>query len=252
MLTSQLSAPIPAEVVYRGWSHGQLPLPAAGEWESFAAFWDDLPPDAYVKPGHGAVRYRRIGRLFVPGGPDGARAEILPPDHFVQSTSVNAVYGGQARVFAPIGPQTYEHGYFRAVLGRDLEMIREIAAGESGWLITVHLIRIEAAGGRSSAPAPEGRHSDGHDFIVMHLVGRRYCAGGDSTLYRAGDQLPVLARTLTHAMETIAIDDQAMEHAVSPITADENPVATRDMMIVDFERANAATGAGQGSIELDY
>jgi hypothetical protein len=251
MLTTQVSAPIPAEVVYRGWSHGHLPLPSADEWEEFTKFWDDLPRDAYVKPDHGSIRFRRLGRLLVLSGQDGEpRAEILPHYHFLQAKSVNSVYGGQLRVFAPILPETYDNGYFRAVLGRDLAMIRGIAPGDARWLITVHAIRTEAGAGASSAPAPEGRHSDGHDLIVLHLIGRKSCAGGESSLYRNGDRLPVMQRTLQHAMETLVINDRAMEHAVSPITASEGSTAIRDMMIVDFERTDDGVPASIGSISL--
>lgn len=252
MLTSQDSALIPAEVVYRGWSCGYLPLPAADEWGEFTSFWDDLPPDTYVKPHHGTVRFRRLGRLLVSTGQDGGtRAEILPHCHFHQSTSVNSVYGGQMRVFAPILQKTYDNEYFRAVLGRDLATVREIAPGDKRWLITVHLIRTEAGAGMSSAPAPEGRHRDGHDLLLLHLIGRKSCAGGGSSVYRDGDRQPVMERTLQHPMETIIVDDRAMEHEVSPITASGGPTAIRNMMIVDFERTDDVAPAAIGSIALD-
>jgi hypothetical protein len=253
MLTTQVSAPLPAEVTYRKWSYGSLPLPSTEEWDEFARFWDDLPQDPYVTPDHGTVRFRRLGRLLVPGGQGGdPRAEILPNGHFLQSKSVNSVYGDQRRDFAPLAPEMYANGYFRAALGHDLTTIRKIVPIDPAWLITVHLVRIAAAGAISSAPAPEGRHKDGHDFIALHLIRRRNCDGGASSLYRDGDRLPVLERTLEHAMETIVIDDRAMEHEVSPITARESQIATRDMMIVDFERTDESALTSIGSISLTY
>jgi hypothetical protein len=246
----------PQSVLDTGWSHGQLPMSPNGEWDDFAKFWEDLPADPYVKQTHQTARYRRLGRLLARGGKaaplEAAPLEVerLPHGSFFQSEDVNSVYGGVARTFAPITPETYDSTHLRVTLGQDLFLIRQIAGEEQDWLITIHLIRVCADGDRRSAPAPEGRHSDGHDYVIMHLVGRHFCIGGKSRVYRKGIADPVQEFTLTHPMETIAIDDRMMEHEVTPIGQSGSAAAARDMMIVDFDRFDADPGPRSTPIPL--
>lgn len=228
--------PVPAEVAERGWTFGRLPMYADDAWQAFAAFWEDLPRDRYVKKVHRSTRMRRLGRLLSRGGEHGLTVERLPHGTFHQSTDVNSVYGGQVRAFAPVDPHVYANTYCRRALAHDLALIRELEGGDPKWVMTIHMIRIPATGDATSAPAPEGRHSDGHDYVVMHLINRKDCAGGDTRLYRKESDEPVLEYTLEQPLETIVLDDRAMEHDVSPIRPDGTPAATRDMMIIDFDR----------------
>lgn len=248
MLVRHVSPPDPNEVHAHGWSLGRLALPETGVWDEFVKLWEDLPADPYVRASHRTSRFRRLGRLRALAG--GARAEIVPPGSFLQSTTVNSVYGGQARIFAPIPPEAYANDYFRAALGCDLAVVREIAGSDDDWLVTVHLIRIVADGGASSAPAPEGRHSDGHQCIVMHLIGRHNCAGGESRVYRNGEDRPVFQHTLNLPMQTLVIDDRVMEHEVSPIRPVDRTIAVRDMMIIDFDRTEPDVAGAHPSINL--
>jgi len=222
------------DVAENGWSHGRLPLSASTDWREFASAWDDLPVDPYVKPSHRTSRYRRLGRLVAP---DGGSVERLPNKAFVQGAEVNRVYGGQVRMFEPLLGKTYDNAVFQAAIAHDLELIRQVEKDVTEWHITVHAIRILATGDTTSAPAPEGRHSDGHDYVIMHLIGRENCVGGLSKLFRKQDSEPSFEHTLLSPMETLALNDQSMEHEVTPIGPDEATTAIRDMMIVDFERA---------------
>jgi len=222
------------DIAEKGWSHGQLPVFANGEWQEFASAWDDLPIDPYVKAVHRTSRYRRLGRLL--GRADGS-VERLPNKAFVQGKDVNRVYGGQVRVFEPILGKTHDNACFQAAIAHDLDLIRRVAKDDAEWHITVHTIRVMASGDATSAPAPEGRHSDGHDYVIMHLVGRENCVGGLSRLFRKGETEPTFEHTLLAPMETVVVDDRAMEHEVTPIGPDNALTAIRDLMIVDFERA---------------
>ncbi len=221
------------DVAEKGWSYGRLPVSANTDWQEFASAWDDLPIDPYVKPSHRTSRYRRLGRMLARG--DGS-LERLPNTAFVQAKDVNRVYGGQARVFEPILGKTYDNACFQATIAYDLNLIRQLEKDDGDWLVTVHVIRVLATGDTTSAPAPEGRHSDGHDYVIMHLIGRENCAGGLSRLFRKGESEPLFEHTLLTPMETMVVNDQAMEHEVTPIGPDEATTAIRDMMIVDFER----------------
>ncbi|MFC6083130.1 2OG-Fe dioxygenase family protein [Sphaerisporangium aureirubrum] len=238
MRITKKTAPWPAEVVEKGWSHGRLPAPADADWSDFARFWEDLPPDRYVVREHGTTRNRRLGQLLAPAG-SGLGMERMAHGVFYQSSEVNSVYGGQRRTFAPIADEVYDNPCFRAALEHDLGLIRRIEGEDGAWLITVHMIRITATGSDSSAPAPEGRHNDGHDYVIMHLVGRDRCAGGHSRVYRKGGGRPALEHTLERPMETLVLDDRTMEHEVTPITPTDSTYAVRDMMIIDFERAES-------------
>jgi|SRR4051794_29572437 len=222
------------DVAEKGWSHGRLPVSTNGDWQEFVSAWDDLPVDPYVQPSHRTSRYRRLGRLL--GRRDGS-VERLENKAFVQGKDVNRVYGGQVRVFEPILGKTMDNPCFQAAIAHDLELIRRAEKDDAEWHITVHTIRVLASGDTTSAPAPEGRHSDGHDYVIMHLVNRDNCVGGMSRLFRKGDSEPIFEDTLLVPMQTLVVDDRAMEHEVTPIGPDNGSTAVRDLMIVDFERA---------------
>jgi hypothetical protein len=222
------------DIAGNGWGHGRLPVSADSDWQEFASAWDDLPVDPYVKRSHRTSRYRRLGRLL--GRGDGS-VERLPNEAFIQGTDVNRVYGGQVRMFEPILEKTHHNPCFQAAIASDLELIRQVEKDDAEWHITVHTIRVMATGDTTSAPAPEGRHSDGHDYVIMHLVGRENCVGGLSRVFRKGDIEPIFEHTLLVPMETMVVDDRTMEHEVTPIGPDDGSTAIRDLMIVDFERA---------------
>ncbi|MEU8252732.1 2OG-Fe dioxygenase family protein [Micromonospora inaquosa] len=222
------------DIVKNGWAHEQLPVSVTDGWYEFAKFWEDLPIDPYVQPSHRTRRYRRLGRLL---GRAGGGLETLPAEPFYQATDVNRVYGGQARQFAPITPEVYENANFQAAIAHDLGFISRSGEIDSDWSITVHMIRVAADDEGTSSPAPEGRHSDGHDYVAIHLIGRQNCAGGVSRVFRKGESEPLFEHTMSNPMETILLDDRAMEHEVTPIGPEGATIATRDMMIIDFERA---------------
>jgi hypothetical protein len=249
MLTEQIAVPRAGQVAARGWSHGRLPMPASGQWDEFAKAWEDLPADAYVTSKHHTTRNRRIGRLLARDGD--TAADVLAPDAFFQSTTVNSVYGGKARVFDPISLEVFDGVAFRDTIRRDLDLVRAADGGHRDWLVTVHLVRVTAAGDESSAPAPEGRHQDGHEFIVMHLIGRQNCAGGDSVLFHSEDADPVLHHTMVEPMETLALNDREMQHEVTPISPAGAGCAIRDLMIIDFDSADhVGTPVAVGTVDL--
>ncbi|BCJ61710.1 2OG-Fe dioxygenase family protein [Micromonospora endophytica] len=222
------------DIVENGWAHEQLHVSVNNGWYEFAKFWDDLPVDPYVQPSHRTRRYRRLGRLL---GRSQGDVKTLPVEPFYQATDVNRVYGGQVRKFAPITPEAHENTNFQATIAHDLSFISRASGIDSDWLITVHMIRVTADGEATSAPAPEGRHSDGHDYVAIHLVGRQNCIGGVSRVFRKGENEPLFEHTMVNPMETIVLDDRAMEHEVTPIGPEGATTATRDMLIIDFERA---------------
>jgi hypothetical protein len=108
-------------------------------------------------------------------------------------------------------------------------------------VVGLHLIRVLADGGQGVAPAPEGRHSDGHAWIAMHLMGRHHCTGGTSSVYRSGEDVPFLVTTMHQTMDTVVVDDRRVEHEVSPILA-AGPGGRRDILLVDIDFDQAGEG----------
>jgi hypothetical protein len=201
-----------------------------------AAEWHDLRPDEYVD-GSPDYRHRRFGRFLSVPGDDGRSASLtlLPHRPFVQSADVIPLYAGRPRSFAPLTRRAAHSAPLGQLIVTDLELVQTVGGGADPWTIAVHMIRVHAERGASSAPAPEGRHRDGHSFVVMHMVSRRRCHGGESRLYHPGRETPVFRHTLRAPLETLVVDDVRLEHEVTSVCA-ESDVGIRDMLIVDFDR----------------
>jgi hypothetical protein len=138
---------------------------------------------------------------------------------------------GKARLFEPLAQEHLGHPALLRLLTDDLSAIAA-GDGRTRWEIGLHLVRT-VAGATPGLPTPEGRHRDGHDYIGMHLLGRRGCAGGESVIYRDG--LPDTRLTLSEPLDSIVVIDAAVMHEVTPISAlpggDEG---VRDMLLADF------------------
>ena len=99
------------------------------------------------------------------------------------------------------------------------------------WIVGVHMVRVVARIGAPGQPTPEGRHRDGHDYVGMHLMGRRDCAGGQSVMFRVGRE-PVRL-TLVECLDSLIVDDAALTHEVTAIAADGGE-GVRDTLLVDL------------------
>lgn len=218
-------------VAQQGWAHGRLPLPTEGhEWQRFAASWDQLVPDAYLGAAH-CRRNRRYGRVLAHR--DGT-LEPLTGTEFFQSKRINRAFGDQLRVFEPLTDEALASTRFSEILHESVGLVNE-AAGERDWELGIHFIRVIAESEEGSDPAPEGRHSDGHEYVAIHLIGRHHCVGGESQVFRRGEQQAQHRVTMTEPLEALVLSDTTMEHAVSEIrTEDQSRSGWRDTMIVDF------------------
>lgn len=199
--------------------------------------WQHLPLDLYLGPGQD-YRYRRYGTLHVErkgrGRYDVELGEATP---FVQSAELIPMYKGQPRELPPASRHVLTHKALRHLLALDLEIIASSRPSEtSSAQVGVHLIRVIARPGHSSAPAPERRHRDGHDYVAMHLVKRDPALrGGESKVYALEATVPFLTTTLSSPLEALVVDDNRVEHDVTPVsTAGES--AFRDMLLIDFDR----------------
>jgi hypothetical protein len=206
------------------------------------AAWDELPRDEHLAD-RGTWRQRRYGRLLATpeagAGATGAggrhRLSALPDEAFQQAAELIPLYQGKARRFAPVRPGTLASPALLALVGHDLDLVTRVeGGGPRRAVVGLHLIRVLADGGRGVAPAPEGRHSDGHAWIAMHQIGRHDCTGGTSSVYRPGEDSPFLVTTMQEALDTVVVDDRRVEHEVSPIRA-AGRGGRRDILLVDID-----------------
>ena len=199
------------------------------------AAWDDLPRDEHLADG-GAWRLRRYGRFSATPDGDGHRLDVLPERPFQQSAELIPLYRGEARRFAPVLAATMANRALLALVGHDLELVARVEGGRRPAVVGLHLIRVMAAGAGDVAPAPEGRHRDGHAWIAMHLLGRDGCEGGTSRVYRPGEAEPFLVTTMERELDTVVVDDRRVEHEVSRLRAGEpGRAGRRDILLVDID-----------------
>lgn len=229
--TSTASGLRAADLAQQDWAHGRMSVETEGQdWQQFVSAWDDLALDSYLGNTR-CRRNRRFGRLLAHR--DGELEPLLGSE-FLQTKDVNRVFGDQLRVFEPLTDAALSSPRFAQILGEDVAIINEVA-GERDWELGVHFVRVHADAEEGSEPAPEGRHTDGHAYVAIHLIGRHQCIGGVSQVFRPDESEAQHTVTMTEPLETLMVCDTAVEHAVSEIRAENRSEAgRRDTMIVDF------------------
>jgi hypothetical protein len=71
--------------------------------------------------------------------------------------------------------------------------------------------------------------------VAIHLIDRHDCVGGESQVFRQGEEQALRRVTMTEPLEALVLSDTTMEHAVSEIRTEEQcDCGWRDTMIVDF------------------
>lgn len=202
-----------------------------GGWRALASGWDDLMVDQEL-PGPLKYRARRYGRFLL--RVDEPPLEALPHEPFVQSSGDIPAYGGRPRCFAPLKRTLSENKALHELIHFDARQFSTLRNDHSVWEVGVHMVRLTVAPGMSVSPTPEGRHRDGHSFIGMHLLAREGCMGGESSIYRPdGEHLATM--TLVRPLDSVIVDDEAVEHAVSNVTAPlGGPTGRRDLLILAF------------------
>ncbi|MGH8903406.1 MAG: 2OG-Fe dioxygenase family protein [Egibacteraceae bacterium] len=219
-------AVIPSQIL-RGHLDVEVLLPVVEEWE-------ELPCDEYVPEG-GSYRFRRYGRLLaLPDDRVGYTLKPLPVAAFRQAAAVIPLYQGQERNFASISESILAAPVLQELIKYDLGIVFEVEGHRRPYCIGLHMIRVVATSTKQGFPAPEGRHSDGHSYVAMHLIGRKSCTGGSSRVYLGKSSVPALVTTMQEFMDTIIIDDRRVEHEVTPVQA-IGETGIRDTLLVDFD-----------------
>jgi hypothetical protein len=200
--------------------------------DALKPFWNDLPPDAYLKDG-GRYRRRRHSCFVV----EGERVTQSPHRAHWQPLEYNALHGGMQRLFEPMAPALLQQAAWPRLLcwlGRVCSSLK----GPQPWYVEAHQFRIDTTDG-IGRPTPEGAHRDGVDLVAVFLVERRGVKGGETRVFDAAG--PDGQRfTLSEPWSVLLLDDARVIHETTPIQPVAQP-AYRDTLVVTL-RAGSFQG----------
>lgn len=209
--------------------------PALNDWNSFAASWNDMPPDQYMADGG---RYRRRRYATLSASADGA-IKLEPHQPHYQSLEYNTLNGGIAREFAPIADEVVCGNTMTSILEFCQTLFSQMLP-ETTWHIELHQFRIEAGHGQAGKPTPEGVHRDGVDFVLVMMVKRANISSGTTTMHDL-EQRKLDSFTLTAPLDCAIVNDKRCMHGVTEVRQlDPNQVAYRDVLVVTFSGASVA------------
>ncbi|AOE82955.1 2OG-Fe dioxygenase family protein [Pseudomonas sp. TCU-HL1] len=101
------------------------------------------------------------------------------------------------------------------------------------WQINVHQYRVIVTPSLEGITVPEGRHRDGHSFVMIGVVKREGIQGAVMKLYRTPqDTTPFYVGTVWEGQAAL-LNDQTLLHDVTEITALEE-TGYRDIFVVAF------------------
>jgi hypothetical protein len=211
---------------------GQLSGCAPQALQALLPYWDDLPPDNFLKDG-GRYRRRRHSCFVL----DGERLTQAPHRAHWQPLEYNALHGGMQRLFEPMAPAVVQQPVWAQLL-RWLGHVTSALKGARPWYIEAHQFRIDTTDG-IGRPTPEGAHRDGVDLVAVFLLARRGVKGGETRVFEAGG--PNGQRfTLAEPWSLLLLDDARVIHETTPIQPVAQP-AYRDTLVVTL-RAGAFQG----------
>ncbi|MDC8785068.1 2OG-Fe dioxygenase family protein [Roseateles koreensis] len=175
-------------------------------------FWQDLPPDAYLRDG-GRYRFRRHACFIAQNG----QLTQAPHRAHWQPLDYNALHGGIERWFEPLDPAMVNQpawGTLLLGLSRITSALKSKPA-DHPWYIEAHQFRIDTTDG-IGRPTPEGAHRDGVELVAVFLVDRQGIKGGESRVFEA--QGPQGQRfTMTAPWTLLLLDDEQVIHESTPI-----------------------------------
>ncbi len=199
----------------------------ARDLQAMTPYWDELPPDTYLRDG-GRYRFRRHGSFIAEAG----QLRQQPHRAHWQPLDYNALHGGLERWFAPIQPALAAQPAWETLLLR-LARTADTLKGAQPWFIETHQFRIDTTDG-IGRPTPEGAHRDGVDLVAVFLISRVGIKGGESRVFEAdgprGERF-----TLQAPWTLLLLDDERVIHETTPI----QPAAEhghRDTLVVTLRR----------------
>jgi len=210
--------PLPRlEATLRSQGYALLDAGSVAQWLALPAsalagltpFWDDLPPDQFLRDG-GRYRRRRHGSFVV----SGEEVAQVPHRAHWQPLAYNALHGGMQRWFEPVLPGVVAQPAWRRLLMQTAALASQLR-GKQVWFLEAHQFRIDTADG-IGRPTPEGAHRDGVDLVAVFLVARHHIKGGESRVFDA-DGPNGQRFTLGEPWSLLLLDDQRVIHESTPI-----------------------------------
>lgn len=203
------------------------------EWQSFASSWDNLGLDIYMADG-GRYRRRRFAAFHITC--EAINRKLHQPHY--QSRDYNPLNGDIERWFEPVLPEIASHSVLLDLIGLCRQVFEAAGVPARGmpWHAEMHQFRIEARGGLTGLPTPEGMHQDGVDWVCVILVNRENMESGVTEILDSKHD--VTSRfTLTEPLDTVFLDDTRVQHGVTPI-APLVPARSshRDVLVLTFRR----------------
>jgi hypothetical protein len=198
-----------------------------GDWDAFAASWDDLGTDTYMADGG---RYRKRRHAVFHADAEAIRRKPAEPHY--QSRDYNPMNGGIERWFDPIKDPIADGASMQTIL----RFCQSLFGPSDNWHVEIHQFRIEARKGETGRPTPEGMHRDGVDYVLVLLVNRENIASGITSVHDiSGTELGSF--TLTHPLDAALVDDHRVLHGVTPVEPlDPAQPGHRDVLVVTFRR----------------
>lgn len=210
----------------------RLSAVAPADLAALRPYWDDLPPDTFLKDG-GRYRRRRHSCFVL----DGERLTQVPHRPHWQPLEYNALHGGMQRLFEPMDAAMLARPAWAQLL-RWLGRVADGLKGAQRWYVEAHPFRIDTTDG-IGRPTPEGAHRDGVDLVAVFLVQRRGVKGGETRVFEAAG--PNGQRfTLDEPWSLLLLDDARVIHESTPIQPLASP-AYRDTLVITL-RAGAFQG----------
>ncbi|MEU8901363.1 2OG-Fe dioxygenase family protein [Nocardia sp. NPDC048505] len=190
--------------------------------------YEKVELDPYIA---GGTRYKRFSQYRLSSDPvAGWQFQLLPHRAYSAYKKFNPVAGGMLREYQPIAVD------FRPIIKSVLDE-HDFLDRTVDWQINVHQNRSVAAKNAAASLTPEGKHQDGHEFVMIAVLARTDVEGGRMRLWRApADTEPVWQGTLQPG-DAALLDDRALYHDVTDIVAGPGVDAgSRDILIVSFSR----------------
>ena len=241
LLAPPITAPSRLESALRGDGHAVL-APAdlqerlgvsTADLDLLRPFWNDLPPDAYLRDG-GRYRRRRHSCFTVDG------SVLLPVSHRAhwQPLEYNALHGGFQRWFEPIDAAVVARPAWSRLLA-GIGAVCSALTTTRQWFVEAHQFRIDTTDG-IGRPTPEGAHRDGVDFVVVMMVDRVGVKGGETRVFEA-DGPHGLRFTMLEPWTLLLLDDARVIHETTPIQPVASGGGHRDTLVLTY-RAGAFQG----------
>jgi hypothetical protein len=158
------------------------------------------------------------------------------PGIFCQTAAINSFLGGLERSYESIPKEFFESLFIADLIRNDAELVKGLHDNpeKKQWKLGIHIIQNLASEQQDGQSTPEGIHQDGHAFIAMHFLGRKFEEGGTSKIYDDRRNL-LFEKRLEDPFETLIVNDKKVYHEVTPFSTSQGD-GFRNMLLIDFKR----------------